>query len=147
MAIKLLAFDLDGTIVKDDQRTITEKSIEAIRYAKEKGVVVVIATGRIASGLPKAINVDKYIDYVVTANGARLQQVGVDKPLYKSGLNYKKVDELAALAERLGIFFELYCDGKSYALRKNIENIDSFRIHERFYKILSMRPTPVDSIQ
>ena len=146
MAIKLLAFDLDGTIVMDDQKTITDKSIEAIRYAKEKGLVVVVATGRIVSGLPSALDVDKNVDYLITANGARMQQVGVDKPLYKSGLNYKKVDELAKLAEKLGIFFELYCDGKSYALRKNTENIDSFNIHERFYKLLSTRPIPVDSI-
>lgn len=146
MAIKLLAFDLDGTIVKEDHTTITKKSLEAIRCAKNKGIVTVIATGRIVSALPDSINVDRDIDYIITANGARTQNAKTKEIMNKSGLNYKKVDELTRLADKLGIFYELYCDGKSYAPRKNKENIDSFNIHDRFYELLKNRPMPFEDI-
>ena len=42
---KLIAIDLDGTLL-DDQKNIPEKNIEAIRRAVSQGVHVMLATGR-----------------------------------------------------------------------------------------------------
>ena len=145
--IKLLAFDLDGTVIMDDHTTITDKSLEAIKYAKEKGVVIVIATGRIVSALPDKIDIKNDVDYIITANGARLQEAKTMDVIVNSGLNYKKVEELSQLAEKLGIFYEIYCNGKSYAPRKNKNNIDKFNIHEEFYDILNMRPIAFDTLE
>lgn len=51
---RLLALDLDGTLYRDD-RTISPWDIEAVARAREAGVTVTIATGRIAHGaLPAA---------------------------------------------------------------------------------------------
>ena len=43
--IKLLALDLDGTLL-NSRGEISEKNLQAIRRAEEKGVLVTIATGR-----------------------------------------------------------------------------------------------------
>ncbi|MCA1626108.1 MAG: Cof-type HAD-IIB family hydrolase [Acidobacteria bacterium] len=43
--IKLLALDLDGTLL-NSRGEISEKNLEAIQQAEEKGVLVTIATGR-----------------------------------------------------------------------------------------------------
>lgn len=43
--IKLIATDIDGTLVSS-QGIITERSLRAIRAAREKGIAVAIATGR-----------------------------------------------------------------------------------------------------
>ena len=69
--IKLLATDLDGTLV-DRKGRIDEVEIQALRRAREQGVVVVIATGR----MPTII--DHFLDrlqvqpqdFVVGAQGA-----------------------------------------------------------------------------
>ena len=45
MPIKLIATDIDGTLLSP-QGIITERSLKAIRAAREKGVTVAIATGR-----------------------------------------------------------------------------------------------------
>ena len=45
MSIKLIATDIDGTLLSP-QGIITERSLKAIRAAREKGVTVAIATGR-----------------------------------------------------------------------------------------------------
>ena len=147
MEVKLLAFDLDGTIIKDDRKTITDKSIEAIKYAASKGVKIVIATGRMVSAIPAEIMNLDCIDYVVSTNGASLVDNKTGEVMYKSGLNYKKVDELAKLAERLGIFYELYCGGKSYAPKINKDNIDKFNIHEEFFDLLNDRTIPFESLE
>ena len=45
MYYKLISLDLDGTTL-DPQGKITEGTLKAIRYAKSKGVHVVVNTGR-----------------------------------------------------------------------------------------------------
>ena len=51
--IRLVALDLDGTVF-NDEKEITPHTLEAIRAAIAKGVDVIPATGRVASGVPEA---------------------------------------------------------------------------------------------
>lgn len=70
MAIKLVALDMDDTLLNDD-RQISERNCEAIRRAADQGVLVTIATGRMyCSAQPYA------------------QMLGIDVPLvvYNGGL-------------------------------------------------------------
>lgn len=48
--IKLIAIDLDGTLLTDDHK-IPKENIEAIQKAVQKGVKIVISTGRPLSGV------------------------------------------------------------------------------------------------
>lgn len=43
--IKLIAIDMDGTLLNDEQ-LISDENRKAIREAEDKGVYVVISTGR-----------------------------------------------------------------------------------------------------
>ena len=52
MSIKLIAVDIDGTLV-NSQKEITPEVFSAIQDAKEAGVKVVIATGRPIAGVAK----------------------------------------------------------------------------------------------
>lgn len=76
MSIKLIAVDIDGTLV-NSQKEITPEVFSAIQDAKEAGVKVVIATGRPIAGVAKLLD-DLQLrdqgDYVVTFNGALVQE-------------------------------------------------------------------------
>ena len=50
MSIKLVAVDIDGTLLTND-RKITPEVFEAVRDAKKQGVKVVITTGRPIAGV------------------------------------------------------------------------------------------------
>jgi HAD superfamily hydrolase (TIGR01484 family) len=43
--IKLVAIDLDGTLLNEEKR-ISDRNKEALRKAKEQGVKIVLCTGR-----------------------------------------------------------------------------------------------------
>ena len=43
--VRLVAVDLDGTLL-DSNRSISEENVRAVMEARENGVMVVIATGR-----------------------------------------------------------------------------------------------------
>ncbi len=49
MAIKLIAMDLDGTLMASDHITVTDKTKAALEKAHNMGIKTVIATGRTLS--------------------------------------------------------------------------------------------------
>ena len=70
--IKLLALDLDGTLL-DSRGEISETNKNAIRQAEEKGVLVTIATGRrFRDALPVGLQMELNAP-LVTHNGALLK--------------------------------------------------------------------------
>ncbi len=70
--IKLLALDLDGTLLNSNGK-IPKENISAIRQAEEKGVIVTIATGRrFRDARPVGLEC-KFNAPIITHNGALLK--------------------------------------------------------------------------
>ncbi|MEA4945343.1 MAG: Cof-type HAD-IIB family hydrolase [Propionicimonas sp.] len=67
-AIKLIATDLDGTLLRPD-KTISPRTVDAIGRAHAAGIQVVVATGRYPTSLPILL-APTGIDYAVASNGA-----------------------------------------------------------------------------
>jgi Cof subfamily protein (haloacid dehalogenase superfamily) len=67
-AVRLIATDLDGTLLRDD-KTISRRTMAALRGAADAGVFVVVATGRQAGQLPDEIG-SCGVTHVVASNGA-----------------------------------------------------------------------------
>ncbi len=73
--IKLVAFDIDGTLVARGQQTVSEKTKIAIEKLKAKNIKVLVATGRIPTLIQDSIHKVLAPDFYVTING----QLVVDK--------------------------------------------------------------------
>ena len=52
--IRLIALDLDGTLLTSDKR-LSARNLAALRQASEGGIDIVPVTGRIFRGLPQAV--------------------------------------------------------------------------------------------
>lgn len=76
-AIKLAALDLDGTLL-DRTSKITPCTLEAIVTAIRRGVVVLPATGRGLSALPRVVASIPGVRYALTSNGAAVWDLGPD---------------------------------------------------------------------
>ena len=44
--IKLIATDLDGTLMAPDHLTVTDRTYNALKTAHDKGIKIAVATGR-----------------------------------------------------------------------------------------------------
>ena len=88
--IQLLALDVDGTLFGTDGK-VTPASVEAIRRAQEKGVQVVLASGRDYDGLPWNQLKDVQIDYVITTNGSAVYRTKDRKCLKEECLDKEKM--------------------------------------------------------
>ena len=69
MKYKLIATDMDGTLLKDNKR-ISSRSLAALETASKKGIEIVIATGRSYSTLKKYTDLFSFDCYLITNNGA-----------------------------------------------------------------------------
>lgn len=102
MSIKLIALDVDGTLLTD-QRTIQTSSVEAIKEAKNAGIKVVITTGRpLVSTVPllEKLNLNgKDSQYIINLHGAIVQTtkggILTDLPISKHEV-MKVIDYISA---------------------------------------------------
>lgn len=66
--IKIIFFDIDGTLIDMNKKRISEKTLEALIRLKERGILLCIATGRSPVSLPKFEGVE--FDAFLTFNGS-----------------------------------------------------------------------------
>ncbi|WP_102398901.1 sugar-phosphatase [Haloimpatiens massiliensis] len=102
---KLLAIDLDGTLLKND-KTISKVTYEAIQRARQKGVKVVLATGRPIKGIGRYIEKLDLLDEddcSVAFNGAAVQLNKTGKLIYEQNMKIEDIKYLYKLSRELGV--------------------------------------------
>ncbi|WP_270839582.1 HAD family hydrolase [Peptacetobacter hiranonis] len=66
--VKIIFFDIDGTLIDMTKKAISDKTVDTLLRLKENGVKICIATGRAPGSVPKFDGVD--FDAFLTFNGS-----------------------------------------------------------------------------
>ena len=82
MEIRLIALDLDGTLLTTDKR-LTAHTLSVLSQAAERGVYIVPATGRSVTGLAPEVRDLPFVKYAITVNGAAVWDVKNQKLISK----------------------------------------------------------------
>ncbi len=99
--IKLLALDLDGTLL-NSRGEISEINKNAIKQAEEKGVLVTIATGRrFRDALPVGLKLELNAP-LITHNGALLKYANTLETVAVSLLEYETVRKILRVGKKFG---------------------------------------------
>lgn len=69
--VRLIALDMDGTLLASDHHTVPQENIDAIRLAHSRGIRVAISTGRMVEDASDFIRRYDLPCMIVAANGAR----------------------------------------------------------------------------
>ena len=77
-AVKLLALDLDGTLL-NSQKELTPRTCDALYTAAEAGVEIVPTTGRFFTGMPEVVQKLPFLHYAITINGAQVYDIRKEK--------------------------------------------------------------------
>ncbi len=115
---KLAAIDLDGTML-NSYGEVTQNTKDIIKQVQNKGVEVIIASGRPIDSLKtiaKEITCDKYF---ISGNGAILYDVKNDQILYENILKKSKVLDIIKICEENSIFYNLYTEKEVLAKSLN----------------------------
>ena len=72
--IRLIALDLDGTLL-DSQKRLSARNEAVLRECISRGIYIVPCTGRIWGGVPDFLRSLPGIRYAITTNGAIVEDV------------------------------------------------------------------------
>lgn len=97
MAVKLIASDLDGTLLTN-KKDLSPRTREALDLAAAQGIYLVPATGRSFESVPEMIREYPGVEYLITANGGAVYSVSEKKRVYQCLMTPESVD--AAIAVR-----------------------------------------------
>lgn len=106
MKYKLIALDVDGTLL-NDQHELSQGTEEVIRKLSNKGVEIVLCTGR------SPINSIPYMQhlglkgYVITHNGAATVDVSTNEVIHEYALSPQGLDPYVAYCRQHGIHFDV----------------------------------------
>ena len=107
MKYKMMCIDMDGTLLGKG-RKISEESKIALRKAREKGVQIVITTGRLynnAAYFSELVGVDSP---VIGANGAIIREKRSNEIIYRSSFNEKITKKILELANKYRIVLHFH---------------------------------------
>jgi len=104
---KLIAIDLDGTLL-NSYGEITNKNKEAIKYAIDKGVEVVLASGRDMQTMKKMSEELGINNYIIAGNGACIYDINKDTNIYESFVEKEKALKIIKICKENSIFFNIY---------------------------------------
>jgi len=102
---KLIALDMDGTLLNEDKK-ISKANLEAIRFARKKGIKIVLATGRPTKGIEKYLKELDLIhdnEYVVSYNGALVQEVKSGRVIAQNTMSYDDLMFLFDISKKLNV--------------------------------------------
>lgn len=119
---KLIAIDIDGTLL-NDRREITAEVREAIIAAKKRGVKIVLCSGRAVGGVTlflQELKLDGDDDYIIALNGARILKAATQEVIDKRTLGLCDLKDLYALGRELNTYTIFFDDTSIYSLHKYI---------------------------
>ena len=122
---KAIFIDIDGTLVNDNGN-ISERTIEAIKKVTEKGILVIICTGRPIKhtvGISKAC---KASNYIITSNGGGIYDYEKNEVLYTNKMDKKAIIELYKIAEKVNARFIM--DSIENRVVNKLKNLDGSEI-------------------
>lgn len=131
MAIRLIVMDLDGTLLTSE-KNVSDYSKQVLRRAREKGVAVTVATGRMlisANYFGREIEADAPI---ICCNGALVQNLGAKSPLFERVFPPETTAELLELAHAHGWYVQWYSGENIYAEDYRPEYFAAYRTVKGF---------------
>lgn len=111
-SIKMIATDLDGTLL-DDSKRVPAENLTALREASERGIVVALASGRMLSNVERTETLLCGLDCVLIAyNGAKVAGPrGNGRPLLlHRPLSADITEVLIEYSHRTGFLLNFYAD-------------------------------------
>ena len=125
MDIRLIAMDLDGTLL-DREKNLTPENRWALERAASLGIHIVPATGRFFEAMPECIKGLPFVRYAITINGACVVDHMEDKSIYEADISLERGLQLLDHCASLGIAYDCYAGRKGYMEKYYIDHIEDY---------------------
>lgn len=112
LTYKMLVLDLDDTLLRDDY-SISDRNRRMLIKAQEKGVKVVLASGRPTPAMTQYIEtlqLDKYDSYLISFNGGTITSVRDNEVIFEQSLTKDEIHSLHDFSKENDLHIITYSD-------------------------------------
>lgn len=128
---KLIAIDLDGTLL-NSYGQISEKNKLALNNAKEKGIQIVLASGRTTDSVKSIANEIGVQNYIICGNGSLIYDLQNEEIIYDKFIEKKKALQIIDICEKNSIYYNIYTE--NMVIAKTLNNNVLFYYQENANK-------------
>lgn len=144
MKYKLIAVDMDGTLLKPD-KTIDKDTISDIKMATENGADVVYCTGRSIDELTMYFDILPMMKYAVCCSGAIIYDCIERKVIHREYIKKPYIEKIVEIADNYRAMSHFLEEKASVVAKKDVVQMEIFGMAE--YKPMFMEITrKVDSM-
>lgn len=144
---KIIAFDLDGTFLRDD-KSISEENLRALEAAAARGIEPVPATGRIFRGVPPQLKELSCIRYYILSNGAAVYDSREDRILYRGDVPLALALRCYEYLDTLPVIYDCYQNEQGWITRSMLEAAPPyFALEPEVLKMLYGLRKPVEDLK
>ena len=122
LKVNLIALDLDDTLL-NDEREISDKNVEVLRRCAQRGIYVVLCSGRAEDGIKpfvSRLNIAALESgkYVIAINGCSIFDMHQRLQIYKKTVSPEILLKAHKIARQEGFETEVYSAGKVFYSRE-----------------------------
>ena len=144
--IRLIALDLDGTLLDSDKQLSAENAA-ALARAAAAGIEIVPATGRFYRGMPQIVRELPYVHYVISINGADVYDAVRHKTVCGSGIPWERAVSVMERLDELPVIYDCYQDGWGWMTQKFYDQAEQFAANVHSLEMIRNLRTPVPELK
>ena len=144
--IRLIALDLDGTLLTTDKR-LTYGNREALEQAAQAGIEIVPATGRFLEGMPDVIRRLPFVHYAITINGAQVVELQTGSVIYRSELPLELALSIMKYLDTLPVIYDCYMDNWGWMTQRLYDQAEDYACSLQNLKMIRTLRTPVPELK
>lgn len=144
--IKIIALDLDGTLL-DSQKRLSTENRQALERAAEMGIQIVPTTGRIYAIIPEAVRELPFVNYAITVNGAEIYDVKNQRVIAKNELSWQKAVAIMEYLDGFDVVYDCYQNGAGYMTKAFLDKVGKYLTSAYFEEIYQKTRIPVPELK
>lgn len=146
MRPKLLAFDLDGTLM-NSKNELTLRTQEALQKAHAAGVLIVPATGRLYASMPAPLLQMPFIRYAITLNGAQVCDVQADAVISRAEVPLATALQVLEYLDQYPVYYDCYAGSRGWVTQSMRDHATDYIVGAHPLHMVRDFRTPVDELK
>ena len=141
--IRIVALDLDGTLL-DSQKRLSDRNRAALERAAEKGALVVPTTGRFFGMMPEPVRDLPFVRYAITINGAQVYDRVDDRAIVREEIPLDTAVRVMELLDSYDVIYDCYRSNWGWMTAALQEKAADYATDEHYLRMVRefRRPVP-----
>jgi len=144
--IKIIALDLDGTLL-DSQKRLSVRNRAALAKAAECGALVVPTTGRFFGMMPESIRELPFVRYAITINGAQVYDRETDAAIVREEIPLATAIGIMKLLDGHDVIYDCYRQNWGWMTSALQAKAADYATNEHYLKMVREFRKPVSELK